>query len=146
LNELERCFESGMLRHVTRSKIKSDRSISEAREWLEESKKNLDAGSYRSTISSSYLAVFHAARSILFWDGIREKSHYCIGVYLGKYVEEGILEEDWTILFESFRNMRHNQQYGLNPYPPEEEICQILVSAEDFVARMEGFLAYRSSG
>ncbi|HUV25046.1 MAG TPA: hypothetical protein VMW26_06430, partial [Methanomassiliicoccales archaeon] len=61
-------------------------------------------------------------------------------------VEEGILEEDWTILFESFRNMRHNQQYGLNPYPPEEEICQILVSTEDFVARMEGFLAYSSSG
>ena len=66
----------------------------------------------RSAISSAYLAVFHSARAVLFRDGVREKSHYCIGLYLQKYVEEGTLEEEWPMLFDRIRSVRHADQYS----------------------------------
>jgi uncharacterized protein (UPF0332 family) len=83
-----------MLRKVEPSRTKSEQSLLQARDWLSEAEKNLEAEALRSAISSAYLAVFHSARALLFRDGVREKSHYCIGLYLQKYVVEGTLEEE----------------------------------------------------
>jgi uncharacterized protein (UPF0332 family) len=44
---------------------------------------------------AAYMGYFHAARAILFRDGVREKSHYCIGVYLEYYCEKKMLEDEW---------------------------------------------------
>jgi uncharacterized protein (UPF0332 family) len=57
----------------------------------------------RSAISSAYPAVFHSALSVLFPDVVREKSQYCIGLYLQKYAEGGALEGEWPILFDRIR-------------------------------------------
>jgi len=44
-------------------------------------------------------------------DGLREKSHYFVGIYLEKYVEDGLLEEKWPMLFDRMRSVRHADQY-----------------------------------
>lgn len=82
LNDLENCFNRGLLRPVEPSKEKSELSIKQAIEWLEEATRNLENEAYRSAQISTYLALFHSARAILFRDGVREKSHYCIGFTL----------------------------------------------------------------
>ncbi|WP_424353857.1 HEPN domain-containing protein [Methanobacterium sp. MBAC-LM] len=74
MNDLENCFNRGLLRPVEPSKEKGELSIKQAREWLEEAKRNLENEAYRSAQISTYLALFHSARAILFRDGIREKS------------------------------------------------------------------------
>jgi uncharacterized protein (UPF0332 family) len=66
-----------------------------------------------------YLAVFHSARAVLFRDGVREKSHYCIGLYLQSYVENDELEEDWPMLFDRMRSIRHTDQYSFQAKPSE---------------------------
>jgi len=63
---------------------------------MEEARKNKDASAYDSCISSSYMVMFHSSRAILFRDGVREKSHFCIARYLDKYVENDLLEEKWV--------------------------------------------------
>ena len=80
LKNIDDCFERGLLRRVEPSRTKSEQSLLQAGEWLSEAEKNLEAGALRSAVSSAYLAVFHSARAVLFRDGVREKSHYCIGL------------------------------------------------------------------
>jgi uncharacterized protein (UPF0332 family) len=125
---------------VEPSLTKSEQSLHQARDWLSEAEKNLEAEALRSAISSAYLAVFHSARAVLFRDGVREKSHYCIGLYLQKYVEDGTLEEEWTMLFDRIRSVRHADQYSFMALPTEEEVQASIDLAERFIERMERLL------
>lgn len=121
----------------------AERAISlcfSAREWLSEAEKNLEAEALRSALSSAYLAVFHSARAVLFRDGVREKSHYCIGLYLQRYVEEGSLEENWPMLFDRIRSIRHADQYSFMARPTGEEVQAGIDLAERFIERMERLL------
>ena len=140
LKSIDDCFERGLLRRVEPSRTKSEQSLLSARDWLSEAEKNLEAGAFRSAVSSAYLAVFHSARAVLFRDGVREKSHYCIGLYLQKYVEEGSLEDDWPMLFDRIRSVRHADQYSFMAKPTEEEVHEGIDLAERFIERMEKLL------
>jgi len=136
LKNIDDCFELGLLRKTEPSHSKSERSLLSAREWLSEARKNLEAEALRSALSSAYLAVFHSARAVLFRDGVREKSHYCIGLYLQRYVEDGSLEEDWPMLFDRIRSVRHADQYSFMARPTDEEVRAGIDLAERFIERM----------
>jgi uncharacterized protein (UPF0332 family) len=140
LKTIDDCFERGLLRRVEPSEIKSKQSLLQARDWLSEAEKGLEVEAYRSALSSAYLAVFHSARAILFRDGVREKSHYCIGLYLQKYVDEGALEDEWPMLFDRIRSVRHADQYSFQARPTEEEVRAGLELAERFINRMKQLL------
>jgi uncharacterized protein (UPF0332 family) len=92
LNELEKCFRRRQLEKVEPSHTKSQLSLKEAYKWLNESLKNIKSSAYSSAQLSIYLAFFHAARSVLFRDGVREKIHYCIGIYLEGYRQRGFFK------------------------------------------------------
>ena len=146
LKTIDDCFERGLLRRVEPSEIKSRQSLLQARDWLSEAEKGLEAEAYRSALSSAYLAVFHSARAILFRDGVREKSHYCIGLYLQKYADEGALEDEWPMLFDRIRSVRHADQYSFQARPTEEEVRAGLDLAERFINRMERLLEKMGGG
>jgi uncharacterized protein (UPF0332 family) len=146
LKNIDDCFERGLLRKVESSRTKSDQSLIQAGEWLSEAEKNLEAEALRSAISSAYLAVFHSARAVLFRDGVREKSHYCIGLYLQRYVEDGTLEEDWPMLFDRIRSVRHADQYSFMALPTVEEVQAGIDLAEKFIERMERLLRETKGG
>jgi uncharacterized protein (UPF0332 family) len=131
---------------VEPSRIKSEQSLIQARDWLSEAGKNLEAEAYRSALSSAYLAIFHSARAVLFRDGVREKSHYCIGLYLQKYVEESTLEEEWPMLFDRIRSVRHADQYSFMAKPSKEELQSGIDLAERFIERMEMLLGETRDG
>jgi uncharacterized protein (UPF0332 family) len=71
---INRLFEEGLIRKIPPSKDKAAESIRTAESWLKEASNNLSSNALRSCIISSYLAMFHSARGILFADGFREKS------------------------------------------------------------------------
>ena len=98
MTRLDECFDRGLLRTVEPSEEKARASLARAREWLEEAKEDLAIDSVRSALSAVYMGYFHAARAVLYRDGVREKSHYCIGIYLERYGEQGQLEEEWVAL------------------------------------------------
>lgn len=76
-------------------------------------------------------------RAILYRDGVREKSHYCIGVYLESYRERGLLEDEWVLQFDHMRGLRQNDQYSLDARPTVQEVRQSVVEAGKFIERME---------
>jgi len=124
------------LKKVQPSKDKGLRSLEKADEWIDESKKNFNASAFGSCVSSSYMAMFHASRAILFRDGVREKSHFCIARYLEKYVENDLLEEEWVFLLDRVRDVRHMDQYALEHFATGEEANSTYKSAKKFIKRM----------
>ena len=127
-----------MLRRIPPSKDKAAQSLKKAREWLKEAENSLRGNALNSSILASYMVMFHAARTILFLDGFREKSHACVARYLDeKYVKTGKLDKKWVELLDHNREIRHNDQYDLSYFSTKEETENALKSAKDFFAAME---------
>jgi len=43
-------------------------------------------------------------------------------MYLEKYVEEGLLEKEWVLIFDRMRSVRHADQYSFYTTHTNEEI------------------------
>jgi len=127
-----------LLRRIPPSKDKAAQSLKKAREWLKEAENSLRGNALNSSILASYMVMFHAARTILFLDGFREKSHACVARYLDeKYVKTGKLDKKWVELLDHSREIRHNDQYDLSYFSTKEEAENALKSANDFFVAME---------
>jgi len=132
------CVREGLLRRIPPSKDKAAQSLKKAREWLKEAGNSLRGNALNSSILASYMVMFHAARTILFLDGFREKSHACVARYLDeKYVKTGKLDKKWVELLDHSREIRHNDQYDLSYFSTKEEAENALKSANDFFVAME---------
>lgn len=135
------CVREKLLRKIPPSKEKAEGSIKTAYKWVEEAEKNLKIKAFNSSVISSYLAMFHSARSILFFDGFREKSHYCIARYLEeKYVGKRLLEKKWVELLDHYRELRHDDQYSISFFATKDEAENMLKTAKEFVERINELL------
>ena len=138
LFNFQECLKKGLLRKTQPSKTKAKRSLEASRKWLEEAEKNFKSNALKSCLLSAYLAMFHAARSILFLDGYREKSHACIARYLEeKYVRNGFLEPEWVERLDHFRELRHTDQYSFNFFASTDESKDTIKRSKEFMSRME---------
>jgi uncharacterized protein (UPF0332 family) len=133
LNLLEKCFADGKLQPVEPSRQKVGESIDLARAYLDEARQSVGIGNNRLAMNGVYFAWFDAARAILFRDGIREKSHFCLEQYLATYVADGALEKKWVLLFGKMHRKREQSQYTLGPPPTTEEIEGALDQTDQFI-------------
>ncbi len=135
------CMREKLLRNIPPSYQKASGSILAAKRWLEEAERGVKNGTFISSVISSYLAMFHSSRSILFRDGFREKSHYCIARYLEeKYAKKGLLEMKWIEILDHSRETRHDSQYDVDFFATKEDAESSLMIAKEFVKRMEALL------
>ena len=142
----EECLRLGLLRKIPASKEKASRSLEKAQSWLGEAKSTLKTKAFNSSVSASYLAMFHSARSILFFDGMREKSHACIARYLEHYAKQGKLEQKWVDLLDHCREIRHEEQYDLGFFATREDAENQMKSAIKFALRIEQLLSQLTKG
>jgi uncharacterized protein (UPF0332 family) len=113
------------------------RSILLSMNNIEDASINISIHRYRVVMVSSYTAMFHAARAILFKDGIKERSHECIPVYIkSKYPE---LESLANIL-DSYRRFRHNAIYGMDFSSDDIEAQAALDSAKELLEKIKNIL------
>jgi len=129
------CIEKGLLRRVPASREKALQSIEKAKHFLEEAKANLKEDRINSTVIIAYLAIFHAARAVLFKDGYREKSHECII----RYLEEKHLEIKPKEIeaLEKYKSERTHTQYDVAYNPNEEQAEKMLDFTEKFIQIIE---------
>lgn len=141
--DFNECMDKGFLRRIPKSQDNAARSLKTARDWLEEAERNSEAEAYNSGMISCYLAMFHAARAILYRDGFREKSHACIARYLeAKYARNGKLEMGWVNLLDRYRDLRHDSQYGIGGTATKRELEDAFDTATRFVERMEALVKH----
>src|SRR3989339_1001669 len=109
------CVREGLLRRIPPSKDKAAQSLKKAREWLKEAENSLRGNALNSSILASYMVMFHAARTILFLDGFREKSHACVARYLDeKYVKTGNRVKRGEGLLDISAEIRNNNRSVLD--------------------------------
>lgn len=140
MTKLEECFEEGNLHPIPPSEKKARDSLRTAHENLDEAQEGLKNGIIRAATNSCYVAIFHGARAVLFRDGIREKSHFCLEMYLNTYVVSGKLERKWILFFAHMRSRRDINQYGFEPPLTREELERALEMASEFIEEMERLL------
>ncbi|HOF96716.1 MAG: HEPN domain-containing protein [Methanoculleus sp.] len=138
---IEDCFSKKLIRRVVPSREKANESLNLASSYLCEARQVAGIGANRMSLAGAYMAWFHAARAVLFRDGIREKSHYCIELYLETYVRSGDLEDEWVLMFGRIRAQRHESQYSFGPTPTDAEVSAAVLHAERFIERMRQLLS-----
>jgi len=138
---LRECFQKRLLRKERPDSKKSERSMQVAETRLDEAERALKHGLLDSTIILAYTAMFHAARAILFRDGIVEKSHVCLVEYLREtYANSGKLSESLVNALDTLRVDRHETLYGLETRSSRKEAQHSIRKAKEFLDAVREFV------
>ena len=112
--------------------VKKDLSI--AKSDLSDAKAGYESERYKWSTIQAYYAMFHAARALIYSQGYREKSHYCLAVALrALFVDEGTMDAQLVRDFLNAMNLREAADY-------EAEFSQsgakaVITSAEKIIEK-----------
>jgi uncharacterized protein (UPF0332 family) len=136
--KLDECFRRGLLKRIHPDHENAVRSLNLSMANLEDAAENLRIHRYRVVIVSSYTAMFHAARAILFRDGVKERSHECIPLYLKENYPK--LESISDVL-DAYRRFRHAAIYGLDTDIDKDEAKAALEAARELLTEVKEIMA-----
>lgn len=132
VNTIKECFENRLLREISPDVKKSEKSVEVAIQRIEKSKKAFDLKIWEYVVLESYMAMFHVARAVLFRDGIQEKNHYAVYIYLKeKYANK--IPMTVINLLNIHRGERHESMYGLEYNPSKKDAESALEDAKLFI-------------
>ena len=133
---LEDCFKERLLRKIKPDREKAKRSLEVAKGKLKMGKEALDKGLLDASLIYAYTSLFHSARALLYKDGIQEKSHVCIVLYLKEKYANSI---PYYLIqsLDYFRKERHEALYGLDFEIKEKDVAVALKDAEEFIEIVE---------
>ncbi len=137
--DIKRCFEERILRKIKPDLEKVKQSVKNAEIKLERAKELFSKDFFNEALFLAYTSFFHAARSLLYKDGIQEKSHYATYVY----IKEKYFKEIDSKLVESFRVYqleRHDILYGFSKEITKEEANNSILDAEEFIEQIKKIL------
>ena len=144
MNELinfDECLKKGLLRKIDPSNEKAFACLSKAINLAKEAKEDLEYGQINSAVIVGYTALFDAARTVLFRDGYREKSHTCVTRYLeAKY--SGAISRDIIMLLDRYRTIRHDTQCDVTYFPTTEEAAELVNFTEAFIEKVKALINY----
>ncbi|KAF5415002.1 MAG: hypothetical protein C5S49_06370 [Candidatus Methanogaster sp.] len=135
--KLDDCFRRGLLKRITPDIENARRSIELSVSNIDDADENLRIHRYRVVIVSSYTAMFHAARALLFKDGIKERSHECVPKYLKENYKDMSM---YANVLDTYRRFRHSAIYGLDVVLDEDEARTALDSAKEFLNIVESII------
>ena len=120
----------------------SKQSIKQAEHFLTESNELIDHNIKDMAFIALYNASFHAARALLFKDGIKERSHYCVNKYIEeKYQEKELITLRQAIILDSLREKRNVVQYSIEQPEITENLDEIYNEVEEFIERVKEIIS-----
>ena len=139
IRNIEDCFKFRLLRKIKPDKEKSARSLEIAKQRLKEAEKAIKLKIYQFAVLQGYMAMFHAARALLYRDGIQEKSHFAVYIYLKEKYSDKVPLHILNFL-NIHRIERHETMYGLEYKPEKEDALIAFEDAKVFVKEIENIL------
>lgn len=131
------CFGDGLLRKTKPSKQYAVKSLDTSLSYIQNAKDNLKMNNYNLVIFCSYTAMFHAARGLLYRDGVKERSHICVVSYLREtYPNLKRLSNQ----LDAYRRNRHNTLYALDVLISDDEAHQAIKDAELFYEQIKNII------
>lgn len=137
--EFKRCLESKKVISFARGKKLVKKELSVAKSDLADAKAGYENERYKWSTIQGYYAMFHAARALVYPQGYREKSHYCLAVALrALFVNESKMDAQLVRDFLNAMNLRETADY-------EAEFSQsgakaVIASAERFIEKAAAIL------
>lgn len=143
---LQECFRKRLLRRESPDPARSLRSLQVSKAKLEQARKAYEHELYDASLVLAYTSMFHAARALLFNDGIVEKSHVCLIEYVREtYARRGLLSEGLVNILDRLRVDRHEAIYGLEVSVEKGQAEYALEKSGEFV-HVAGSLLSKSEG
>jgi uncharacterized protein (UPF0332 family) len=134
---LSDCYKEGLLKKTKPSRQYAIKSLETSMRYIENATDNLKLKNNNLVIFCSYTAMFHAARALLFRDGVKERSHLCVISYLQEtYPHLKRLANQ----LDTYRRNRHNTLYALDFLVSDDEARQAIDDAEHFYQRIQSIL------
>jgi uncharacterized protein (UPF0332 family) len=136
MKTLDDCFLRG-LRRIPADIGSAQRSLAIAAGHLDDAEASLTIKRYRLTLTSSYEAMFHATKALLFRDGIKEHSHVCVPIYVKETYPElaGIAK-----VLNSYRLYREKATYGSDVAIDENDAKAALEHARAILEKMKSII------
>lgn len=145
MSEVDDCFEKGLLKKTAKSKSIALQDLAQAEFFLNESFDLINIGKKEMAAIAMYNAAFHAARALLYLDGVKEKSHYCLQKYLEeKFSKKGMFAAEDLSLFDLLRGIRQEVQYNVARVKFEENLNWLYDKTEKFIERTKGIVKSRN--
>jgi len=130
------CFEKGLLKKTFSQPDLAKKDIKQAKFFLKEAEELIEMDKKHIGAISLYNAYFHTARALLFKDGIKERSHYCIAKYIEKHYEL----KKFVNALETIMSIRHNVQYSTKMVEIEEDLNEFAVICHKFIKEVENII------
>ena len=131
------CFKEGLLKKTKPSRQYAIKSLDTSLSYIKNAKDNLKMNNTNLVIFCSYTAMFHAARAILFKDGVKERSHLCTISYIREtYPRLKRLANQ----LDTYRRNRHNTLYALDFLVSDDEAHQAIEDAKLFYKQIENII------
>jgi len=135
----EECLKSRKIVAFPRARRLSSKELSSSRQDLEEARDRLNHGKWKYATINAYYAIFHAARALLYFQGFRERSHYCLVIALETlYVQKKLLDVSFLNSFKESMALREDADY-LGTFSREGAELSIR-HAEQFIEAAESLL------
>lgn len=110
--EFKQCLENKKIIPFARGKNLVKKELSIAKNDLSDAKAGYESERYKWSTIQAYYAMFHAARALIYSQGYREKSHYCLAVALrALFVDEGTMDAQLVRDFLNAMNLREAADY-----------------------------------
>ena len=136
---LDDLFKDRKLRKIYPDLDKSHQSVKISQNKLMESKKLIESNFYEQSVLSAYTSMFHIARALLYKDGVQEKSHYAVYIYLkDKY--NHLISTKSLQSFLSHQLERKDILYGFDYSVNKEEAESCIQDAEVFFNEIKELL------
>ena len=136
IRNIEDCFKFRLLRRIEPDKEKTEKSLEISKQRLNEAERAIELKIFQYAILESYMSMFHAARALLYKEGVQEKSHFAIFIYL-KEKYSGKIPLHILNFLNIHRIERHEAMYGLEYKPGEQDALVALDDAKTFVKEIE---------
>lgn len=138
LNDLDDCLKAGLLKKYSHTNDEIQAELRQAEDDLASARDSLRSGDNKWATIQAYYSMFHAAKAVLFSAGYRERSHYCILLFLDKLVNEGRLETNFANDFRSAMFLRKEADY--NATFSEQSALDTADNAMAFIKKMKSLL------
>jgi len=108
--DLDSCIAKGLINKSVFSNEIIIKEFNQAKTHLETGERLFNSGEIDASIIVAYLSLFHFARIILYSEGYKERSHFCVFQYLvEKYCKHEISNLARNCL--NYLSVRHKVQY-----------------------------------
>jgi len=137
--EFKQCLENKKIIPFARGKNLVKKELLVAKSDLSDAKAGYENERYKWSTIQGYYAMFHAARALIYSQGYREKSHYCLAVALrALFADEGKIDTQLVRDFLNAMNLREAADYEADF--SKSGAKAVIASAEKFIEKAAAIL------